>query len=697
MIWRSNNETWVNVSNGYQQAQWQRQEHLPLPGDVIGLYVSAATVNAGGSGYVTGNTVTLQGGVVLTVTASGGAVTGVTVTTPNMLGVCSPTTTAAPALTTSGSGTGATFNLTLLYPTVYAVRRVSECFTGNLLQVENSVTLQTKNIGYLADNSMDVATALAFGTGGAQMEGYANYNDNATPNVSTWYDQGGNPSPNNATQTTVVQQPVLFANRRIGNSVAVLFNSQGAAGSYPFPSATSLTIPSGAAFTTTNAAAIWAGGTISGGFGIMDMAPVGATGTHHFGIGGTYCTNINTAGNGDQWLLAASSWTETPQVAICNWTGGAAVADSTYNPVPYVTGQINSFTYPSTQTLTIGNTGNCNNPTSHAVTYTTQATDTYTTAVQNWMAQLNADPVAQAAGITGKINPAVGYTFSIYQPVSASCSLTFSATGDTISTGSLKTGAGWPVAGGTIGAWSYTNVTGNSYAGFVADVPFALTATQVAQLRASIHHHFQFEGQPGAVVEVVSASNSSGFWTPFIQDIFAETQRLLGRSDIAIINKASPGQSLVNVNNNWSSGQGGFLSDLQQFTSGKATNNIGIIYGEYNSLTTTGSSATEYAAIQSIAGYFHAAGWKTICSAEIAKSVGATQMSENVLLQGLLNATPGACDVVLSPTSIPIYGNTTGPWNWPLFTKFGSGGHVSAAGNSMAASLFAEAIRSLLH
>ena len=82
MIWRSNNETWVNVSNGYQQAQWQRQEHLPLPGDVIGLYVSAATVNAGGSGYVTGNTVTLQGGVVLTVTASGGAVTGVTVTTP---------------------------------------------------------------------------------------------------------------------------------------------------------------------------------------------------------------------------------------------------------------------------------------------------------------------------------------------------------------------------------------------------------------------------------------------------------------------------------------------------------------------------------------------------------------------------------------------------------------------------------------
>lgn len=73
--------------------------------------VSAATVAAGGSGYAVGNTITLTGGAVLTVsTVNAGAVTGVTVTTPGSYASVPVGPVAQTA--TSGSGTGATFNLT---------------------------------------------------------------------------------------------------------------------------------------------------------------------------------------------------------------------------------------------------------------------------------------------------------------------------------------------------------------------------------------------------------------------------------------------------------------------------------------------------------------------------------------------------------------------------------------------------------
>jgi len=74
--------------------------------------VASVTVGAGGSGYVTGDTVTYTCSTtnfVGTVTASGGAVTSVAITTP---GAGCPTTYAATApASTSGSGTGLTLNL----------------------------------------------------------------------------------------------------------------------------------------------------------------------------------------------------------------------------------------------------------------------------------------------------------------------------------------------------------------------------------------------------------------------------------------------------------------------------------------------------------------------------------------------------------------------------------------------------------
>lgn len=77
----------------------------------ISLKVVSATVGAGGSGYSTGDTITLSNGVVLTVTASAGAITGLAVTNAGSLtGGSIPTNPVAPS-STSGVGTGGTATL----------------------------------------------------------------------------------------------------------------------------------------------------------------------------------------------------------------------------------------------------------------------------------------------------------------------------------------------------------------------------------------------------------------------------------------------------------------------------------------------------------------------------------------------------------------------------------------------------------
>jgi hypothetical protein len=75
--------------------------------------VSAAAVAAGGTGYAVGNTITLPNGVVLTVaTLTVTAVATVTITNAGSV-VTQPANPVA-QISTSGTGTGATFNLTWL-------------------------------------------------------------------------------------------------------------------------------------------------------------------------------------------------------------------------------------------------------------------------------------------------------------------------------------------------------------------------------------------------------------------------------------------------------------------------------------------------------------------------------------------------------------------------------------------------------
>lgn len=75
--------------------------------------VSAAAVAAGGSGYVVGNTINLGNGVVVTVsTVTTGAVTAVTVTNAGSAFASQVPVNPRPQVSTNGTGTGASFNLT---------------------------------------------------------------------------------------------------------------------------------------------------------------------------------------------------------------------------------------------------------------------------------------------------------------------------------------------------------------------------------------------------------------------------------------------------------------------------------------------------------------------------------------------------------------------------------------------------------
>lgn len=88
---------------------WTVREQVPA------RHVTAATVAAGGTGYAVGNTINLANGVVLTVaTVTSGAVATTTITNSGSFPGAPATLPTNPQaqVSTSGSGTGATFNLT---------------------------------------------------------------------------------------------------------------------------------------------------------------------------------------------------------------------------------------------------------------------------------------------------------------------------------------------------------------------------------------------------------------------------------------------------------------------------------------------------------------------------------------------------------------------------------------------------------
>ena len=84
--------------------------------------------------------------------SSGGVPTAFSVTKPNIYGCATTTSATFPQLSTTGSGTGLVFSVTVLFPVLYGTHQLSTCYSGPLLNVQNSQTLVKTDI-YAASTS----------------------------------------------------------------------------------------------------------------------------------------------------------------------------------------------------------------------------------------------------------------------------------------------------------------------------------------------------------------------------------------------------------------------------------------------------------------------------------------------------------------------------------------------------------------
>jgi hypothetical protein len=868
MIYRSNGRSFMNISNGANQAVWQSLESLPRPLDVIGYYTEAAAINAGGTGYTQWDTITIEGGVTMaaasvvggvltpvtgcagyisgttltvttgctggvlavgetitmagvaapaaglpqgtyitagsgaswtvnlsqtvgssgspvsftasavalqpvstnitasittqTVTVSaitttgvpilvGGLISGaastagpyagqninsrgtgtggtgtygtnnsVTVTsetmgytspvTPIMTGACSPTTTAAPQLATSGSGSGATFNLTMLYPWGYGINLLTQCYSGNAYTVTNSQTGATKAISFLSDGFADIDTAFSFASSAQPIELCKFYYMCTYPLVTTWNDQGVN--ANNATgsytNNVTLSAPMLLRDRIYGtNPRAVMINFNGSGNAPPQfegPNQTYLTLPNGVALNSANMVQIMGGGLITTSLGVQTLNSNG--GTVNAQMSDFACNNSNTAGNGNVGMNAWPTFTETPMVAACMYTNGYLQADSTFWPYPNAAIPGISGYNPSTlYGVTVGpgnNNSNCPLTSNVVTTYQPLSSDTYQSTILNLINQINNNTTLAAAGITARLDVFQGYAFDLFQPVGAACTITYTNMSDLRTT--QRTGIGYAMQGGTL-AYQSSGVDGNQFHAVDIIVPWALPLATVQMVRASIANQFDTDGHMGVLLIAGFASNVSGYHSPFAQDQMMWMSRNMKRNDVVISNRSVAGYLLSNIASQWTSNYTQFSRPMNYLTTGKPSNNILNLDMEYNGLTAAGNNTKEYAAIGTIAGYaasgnltnLPSTAFATVCTTEVAKAVTATQLSEMLLLIADVQANPNGCGYLinLDSASYPVFSNQSGPWNWPYFVPSG-GSHASPTSSAIIDSIIADLLNTIV-
>ncbi len=294
----------------------------PLPLDVIGLYVTAASPVAGGTGYRVNDTLTLPGGVTLTVThvRADAGVAQVQVAQPQMH-ACAPD---GPLAAQSAEGSGATFSLTWLAPTGYGTRQLTECYTGPALTVQRSDTQAALSIGLLTDGGLDTAALDRFTVPAQTLRSYTTFDAGVTPRVSRWHDQGG--GGNDAMQPDAQQRPTLTADRVHGNSRAVVFDAHGGAGDWD-PANTFLDLPAGVAVQANHFTLAVIGAATSV-FAPAAFVAVGDIAGKNAGLEFGHYSAQPTAcdGAGDN-AYAAVVPTETPAVIVCTADAHGKVID----------------------------------------------------------------------------------------------------------------------------------------------------------------------------------------------------------------------------------------------------------------------------------------------------------------------------------------------------------------------------------
>lgn len=710
-------QTWQNMANGAGSAVWQIHQDIPLPGDVIGLWMDTAVVHAagGGTGHNTGDIITIQGGAKFVVTAAAGVITAVQAlttagTVQNIYGVCSPTLSATPQLATTGTGVNATFDITIKKPILYGMRQITKCYTGNIMTVQRSDNSATTTIGFLSDGSIDMPTLATFTAGPLPLAEYTLATSGPIPGVSVWNDQGG--AALNATQATIIQQPMVFAGRMCGNVPCLMFPSQGNAVSDAQRNATSLAIP---ALTVdgTNAVASMLGGMFTssqaGGFWLNQVAN-----PNFFGIdSNTQGTCLNANGASADNIALGTMIAEKPAVYQCAFKGGWGIIDTSFIPsqqtIPVTTtkfGLINSGTVVAGSTVALTASG-CGLASATTATYTVTAADASNAdpngqAMIGLVATINAHTTLAGFGITAMTSPINSGWITPFVPVGSSCTWSFTGTGgvtmNTITVPNPVQTSG-TFSGGFIGKRSDGANTGNSFYGGIAIVPWTMNTTQLNLLRHSWNHHFGIVPQPGVVILMVGASNFTGVHTPFLQNVGVAVTDGMARQDVALFNPSAPGQKLSDIDTTYWANT--YLPIAQRVKSNNPFNNWAVISQTYNDLASPGTPTSMMTTIQSVAGKANLAGFKTLCSAEVMKNAGAyfgggTMNTQMAAFNVLLLATPGNCDVVVDMQAKPIFAIPTGTWPYPVFEQFDAGTHLGAPGAALHGEMIYQALRSYL-
>jgi len=258
----------------------------PLPLDVIGLYVTGATPVVAGSGYQAGDTLALPGGATVSVAklTAGTGIAEVSVTQPLLHDCLGP----GPVTASSTHGSGAQFTLAVLRPTAYGTHLLSRCYKGP------AITAEGKALNFLADGT------LAPG---------------AFTRITTWHDQGG--GNNDATQLDATLRPVLSAERRHGNSRAVLFDAHAGAGEWD-PTNTYMNLPTSVTLAANHFTLAVIGAATSA-FAPVGFVTVGDIADRNAGLEFAHYSPRPTAcdGAGDN-AYAAVVPTETPAVIVCS-------------------------------------------------------------------------------------------------------------------------------------------------------------------------------------------------------------------------------------------------------------------------------------------------------------------------------------------------------------------------------------------
>jgi hypothetical protein len=119
--------------------------------------------------------------------------------------IISPSAISPYKIPTFQSGGAPFVGLLDLYPSAaaaYSVRRLSEVYSGSLMEVRRSSDNALQDIGFDANGDLDTTSLLSFVGEG---DGF----------IRTWYDQSGNAY--NATQTTTSAQPQIVSSGVISN------------------------------------------------------------------------------------------------------------------------------------------------------------------------------------------------------------------------------------------------------------------------------------------------------------------------------------------------------------------------------------------------------------------------------------------------------------------------------------------------